>query len=749
MNRDLSEVKSVLNKERQKMKKKVILTSILTIALCLSLIAGSTFALFTSESKVNIAVNAGKVEMIANVENIETWSLENDKTAAGRTDGTFTQGGTATFANGVLTLDKIIPGDKVAFDITGTNNSNVTIQYRVKIACTEGDLLMSALKVTIGNETVTGLSSYTSAWTTLAAETAMNTVDVAIELPAEAGNEYQDLTTKISVLVEAVQGNATVTNDEAGIVTFSIASTAEELSAAIAEGGLVVINDDITLNDAPITVPANEEVIIDLGGNKLTGISTSSTSSNLIKVPADATLTLKNGTVSFGATTPDTNWGGEGQPAYPGYANNTINCSGTLVIDGATVENLTAKGGASYAIDCYPGANLIINDGIVNGRDKIAIRTFANSGTTPINVTINGGKVSGYRAIWVQLPSSNETVAPNVNVTINGGTLVSTDTVYKQVLYVYSYGNSFDGTTINVMGGTIVGDIALGGGGKNGVKYGKETVNVDMANVTLYGSIYSYNDAAGFTEIDANATGTTVVTDATSLNQQIADANVDTVIVSEGNYTLPSVSGKDMTIVGSEDTVITVGKPNCSGSDVTFEGVTIKGSGYSTGVQHVNTVTYNGATIVGEMCLYGEKVVFNNCKFELAAGQYIWTYGAAEVEFNNCTFNTAGKAILIYNEGADADSKVTVNGCTFNATAGAKAGAIANQDCAAIEIDSTHGDSFTLITSGNTIDSDFSGEWRIKDVNTAVTVNGVEYTTLAVDGKTMTRDADKNVTVNG
>ena len=43
------------------MKKSVILSSIMLIALCLSLITGATFALFTSESSVNIAVSSGKV----------------------------------------------------------------------------------------------------------------------------------------------------------------------------------------------------------------------------------------------------------------------------------------------------------------------------------------------------------------------------------------------------------------------------------------------------------------------------------------------------------------------------------------------------------------------------------------------------------------------------------------------------------------------------------------------------------------
>ena len=238
--------------------------------------------------------------------------------------------------------------------------------------------------------------------------------------------------------------------------------------------------------------------------------------------------------------------------------------------------------------------------------------------------------------------------------------------------------------------------------------------------------------------------------DQNALNSALGSGNVS-VNLEDGSYDLPGVSNGDVTISGSKDTVITVNKPAYHGSNVTFNGVTIKGSGYSTGVQHVNTVTYNDATIVGEMCLYGEKVVFNNCTFELN-GQYIWTYGAKEVEFNNCTFNTTGKAILIYNEGAGA-SKVTVKGCTFNATAGAKAGAIANQNCAAIEIDNHQnsgiGTAHVLITEGNTYSENFSGEWRIKNFvsGNAVTVNGVSYSQIAIDGKLMTIDASKNVTV--
>ena len=226
------------------------------------------------------------------------------------------------------------------------------------------------------------------------------------------------------------------------------------------------------------------------------------------------------------------------------------------------------------------------------------------------------------------------------------------------------------------------------------------------------------------------------------------------VVMGPGAYSMPSI-GKDVTISGEADAVITINKPNLTGSSVvTLNGVTVKGSGYSTGMQHCNKVIYNNVKVIGEMCLYGNEVQFNECDFELAGGQYIWTYGAAKASFVGCDFQTDGKALLIYNEGTGA-SDVTVSGCKFYATAGAKAGAIANQNCAAIEIDnfqsSGTGAAHKLTTSGNTYEggAKFSGEWRIKNyvAGAPVTVNGVEYTQIAIDGKLMTKNAQNEVTV--
>ena len=346
-------------------------------------------------------------------------------------------------------------------------------------------------------------------------------------------------------------------------------------------------------------------------------------------------------------------------------------------------------------------------------------------------------------------------------LTINGGTHIGNISVG----YVYKTGG-----TININGGYYdlkqklndaepykyllnIQDTAWANGIGHIVVSGGEYVGFNPQNNTAEGAATNFL-AEGYSAIAQGNNYVVIEADVVASTQSglnDAVANEGSVYLEDGNYEMPAVSGKEFTISGSEDVVITVNRPAMHGSDLTFEGVTIVASGYTTGVQHVNTVTYNDVKVVGTMCLYGEKVVFNNCSFELS-GDYIWCYGAKEVEFNNCVFDTTGKALLVYNEGAGANT-VKVTNCVFNASAGAKAGAIANQNCAAIEIDNFQssgvGAAHNVITSGNTYSENFSGEWRIKNyvAGNAVTVNGVAYTQIAVDGKLMTIDANRNVTV--
>lgn len=242
-----------------------------------------------------------------------------------------------------------------------------------------------------------------------------------------------------------------------------------------------------------------------------------------------------------------------------------------------------------------------------------------------------------------------------------------------------------------------------------------------------------------------------------SLNNAIASGNTN-VYLPAGEYKMPSSGNSNaLVITGTKDTVVdvTLGA-YMEAANVTFEGVTIKtgtgmvnGNGSDYAAFYSKDVTYKNCTFEGPMRVGRDGAKFIECTFNNLGNDYIWTYGN-DVTFEGCTFNTDGKAILIYSDGGKEVSQVTVKNCVFNSTMGAKAGAIANQNCAAIEIHN-YGNGVNLVTEGNTYDSNFSGEWRIKTYETGKTqvfVNGTEYTTIAIDGKIMTIDSNKNVTVN-
>lgn len=337
------------------MKKKVLLSSILTIALCLCLIAGSTFALFTSQAQIDITVKAAKVEMAANIANLQLYSVKANSNGSivdefGGTyeyvkrNDTFANGGTATFENATLTLDRITPGDKVSFDIEGINTSDVSVQYRYVIECVDGQKLMSGLLVTIEGTTYPILDSYTSAWKTLTPGTNIDAVPVVIEFPVTAGNEYQELTTEIKVTVEAVQGNADVKGDKP-VVEFLNGYTGDLDAQTLAN----------VVNNYGTVALTNGTIDVDFAGFQNYG---------------NATLT--NVTIDAG----------------------TVNDYGLIANAGSvTVLNNTVINSAGGAIGAVDGAQVTLNSGYVEVDSKSTSGRYliyaVGEGTV---VTVNGGE---------------------------------------------------------------------------------------------------------------------------------------------------------------------------------------------------------------------------------------------------------------------------------------------------------------------------------------------------------------------
>ena len=213
------------------MKKKILLSSILVIVLCLCVVVGSTFALFTENTKVNIAATAADLDVSAviNQENVGYKSLgeatfnENDVVDLG--DGQphkiFANGGTAQFVDNKLKLDKITPGDAVKFTITVTNNSEVAVMYTarkdtIKITDSDGKTVarngMLTVSVFYGANEVefTGENKYA---VLQAPDSDSNTATFTVVVEFvnyddhDSNNIYQGCTAEVDFIVDIVQYN--------------------------------------------------------------------------------------------------------------------------------------------------------------------------------------------------------------------------------------------------------------------------------------------------------------------------------------------------------------------------------------------------------------------------------------------------------------------------------------------------------------------------------------------------------------
>ena len=200
------------------------------------------------------------------------------------------------------------------------------------------------------------------------------------------------------------------------------------------------------------------------------------------------------------------------------------------------------------------------------------------------------------------------------------------------------------------------------------------------SSITIYGGTFKFDPtkwvADGYEAVQEGDTWTVKAIPPVENNSDLADAikNKDTIVLGNGEYALPTLSGKDgKTIIGAADGSSVIGGKSTAtgfggnfGKNTTIKNVTFAGS--TNGVRYSyaqggTTVfenctfagdgTYgfhidqsNGATFIFNNCTFSgfnafasdlEKVVFNNCTF-LNNGSYghtnIWSIG----EFNNCTW---------------------------------------------------------------------------------------------------------------
>lgn len=284
----------------------------------------------------------------------------------------------------------------------------------------------------------------------------------------------------------------------------------------------------------------------------------------------------------------------------------------------------------------------------------------------------------------------NAVAIQDVDSAVNHGNVVISYNRFENVgNRIIRFNNVGDGTTI-----TITGNTSVNSGDSDG-EIIKATTMPDSVNVNMTSN--TWGDVNGKTAVLGNGFKPTSATIDASKYETLDDAikaakDGDVIVVSAGKYKLNgslTYTGKAFTIkaaVGVKVSFDMSAAVALHGAKITFDGVTFdyKTNGNYIGIQHADTLVYNNCTINGQVFLYATNETFNVCKFnQTSAGAYnVWTYGAKNVKFNGCVFNCVGKSVLLYNEGANTGTDLTVTDTTFKASA-----PVAGK--AAIEIDTS------------------------------------------------------------
>lgn len=182
----------------------------------------------------------------------------------------------------------------------------------------------------------------------------------------------------------------------------------------------------------------------------------------------------------------------------------------------------------------------------------------------------------------------------------------------------------------------------------------------------------------------------------TTLKEAVDEADSgNTIILGEGSYTLHKLgsktSGKDLTFVGQgpDKTAWNIGAlvpdPANFGTeyngDYSFDGagkITFKNMKLCTGAKDYLGFIRPDQTVVDHCEIYGRasywgytSAVFTDTTFYAPPFDYaIWTYSSPTMIFDNCTFNTTGKAVNVYTDfsAGKHDIRVYFNNCTVNSS---------------------------------------------------------------------------------
>lgn len=287
-------------------KKTAIAAAILVVVMCAAIIAGATFALFTSTVTNDINVNTGDIKVTGSLTLDEAWSQSEEGAKTNATvsgnSATVQQGGTVSVDSetGAITFNKISLGDGAKFTLSLNIVNSIRAKYAVELQVAEGadsTFLKDNLKVAFGDSeaALSENAATVSDWKVLEINESGTQVDITftISLPwTSTGIDAEGAQSiKLQLVTKAVQANASSGKDfETGDGTGY--DTITEAIQNAKDGDTVMINAN------NITMPSLEELTAATEGKKITisgkgsdsSTGTKITGTSNVYVPANVTL---------------------------------------------------------------------------------------------------------------------------------------------------------------------------------------------------------------------------------------------------------------------------------------------------------------------------------------------------------------------------------------------------------------------------------------------------------------------------
>ncbi len=690
--------------KRKNTTRNALLTSIISMLLCVSMLVGATFAWFTDEVKSGTNVIAA-----GNLDVELYYSKTDDFSDKNKVDGV-TKLFTDKNGNEIKHWE---PGVVAYTNLQVANVGNLALKYQLSVNFSnmnyvdrDGKLysLANALKVAVVDGGFTGDRAEAQALTNLVP---LNSFVLSGELEGdETSNTY-------------------------GIVIYWEPT----------------LNDNLfNLNNGKLTTDGGKELKIDLGINLFAtqemyeedsfgpdydenapydiwdGVVPAEMPETLVVDGATQTIHVKDAAAFAYLSTLSAKWAefytdGNGT-TYTNYANGagadyyysskwTVSLEANIDLNNHPIEPVRLMIGESTGASAFKGNNHFIRNvntttGLFADNNRISYADL-----TLVNIKATNGALTG---------SSNTSIK---NVTVKNSTISGVDYVGGLVGYIYG-----DVTNCKVVNSSVVGTKEVGG--LIGYIASTSGENVVLGNEVNNVTVYANNRAAGLvaqvnvgvkvfnniidtvtvgaedltkyaadavvsnalapenvynnTVVNANVLGTIdMVNKPEDLNDAITNAESgDTIILGDGEYSLPSLSNKEgITIDGGNGAII--GGENAStgfggnfGKDTTIQNLTFTGGTNGVRYSYANggTTTFenctfagdstygfhidasNGATFIFNNCTFSGfnafagdlvKVVFNNCTF-LHNGNYGHTNIWSTAEFNNCTFGDKASA---------------------------------------------------------------------------------------------------------